>query len=167
MNCTKAVYDFTAYPRSHTHDSQSIHMPFDVIIGSYGSSPPKEKGVPCALLFPLVEIVGRSQSIERISSSRSEARAFSPRDILFELGSAEFGVRLPIISTTHYHVSGKMKESTDVVKLYLLCRCSLFLASVGWAKQSLPVFDKFVVGVCVGIGLIFRRCNTRMLFEIA
>ena len=52
---------------------------------------------------------------------------------------------IPIISTTHYHVSGKIKENTGIAKLYLLCRCSLFLASIGWVKATFAGFDKFVV----------------------
>ena len=30
------------------------------------------------------------------------------------------------IISPHFHVSGKIKENTDVVKLCLLCRCFLF-----------------------------------------
>ena len=58
---------------------------------------------------------------------------------------------IPIISTIHYHVSGKIKENTGIVKLTLLCRCSLFLASIGWVKQSCPVFVNFVVTAFLGI----------------
>ena len=70
MSYSKAVYDFTAHPHFHTRDSQPIHMTFDVIIGSYGSSPPKEKGVRKALLFPLVKILGRR------TASKEMRRAF-------------------------------------------------------------------------------------------
>jgi len=53
---------------------------------------------------------------------------------------------IPIISTTHYHVSDKFKENTDIGKLYLLCRCSLFLALIDWKIQTYLGLGKFSVG---------------------
>ncbi len=49
----------------------------------------------------------------------------------------------PLITTSVV----KIKENTGIVKLTLLCRCSLFLASIGWAKATFVGFDKFAVGV--------------------
>ena len=57
---------------------------------------------------------------------------------------------ISIISTTHDHVSDKIEENTDVVKLCLLYRCSLFLALIGWGKATLAGFETFGVG---GIGM--------------
>jgi len=54
--------------------------------------------------------------------------------------------QLRLISTTHYHVSGKIKENTGLAKLYLLCRCSLFSALIGWELQTCLGFGKFSVG---------------------
>ena len=68
---------------------------------------------------------------------------------------------IPIISTTHYHVSGKIKENTGIVKIYLLCRCSLFLASIGWAKLTFAGFDKFGVGLR---GDFIRLFNTERIY---
>ena len=64
---------------------------------------------------------------------------------------------IPIISTTHYHVSDKIKENTGIAKIYLLCRRSLFLASIGWVKATFVGFDKFVVGVLGLVQLILGK----------
>ena len=123
----KSYYDFTCHPGLCTCDSQSIHIPLFVRIASYGSSPPYFNPEPFGSGLKYYRGVGMRSYAQRFSLSACRYDGVEPsRETCYFAPGGEVGVRLPIIFTIHYHVSGKIKENTGIAKLYLLCRCSLF-----------------------------------------